>query len=223
MSTQAICGIKSRNRGRRRDRQGIIFSYLRALLKAPPWTWEIPAYFFVGGAAGASAVIGAVARMKGAGDGLASDARWIAAAGGFASAGLLVSDLGRPERFLNMLRVFKIQSPMSVGSWTLAAFSSASAAAAFADWIDRQSGGALPVRLVGDAAEIIAAAPGLVISTYTGVLIGATAIPAWSKNVKILPFHFGASALGTAVSVLELLGHGQLALNARTPEGTEGS
>ena len=31
------------------------------LLKQPPWTWEIPLYFFVGGAAGAAAVIGAIA------------------------------------------------------------------------------------------------------------------------------------------------------------------
>jgi hypothetical protein len=31
------------------------------LLKEPAWTWEIPLYFFVGGAAGAAAVIGAIA------------------------------------------------------------------------------------------------------------------------------------------------------------------
>ncbi len=182
-------------------------------LKQPVWTWEVPAYFFVGGAAGAAATIAAAARMAGGRPELVRDARWIAAAGGAISPPLLVADLGRPERFLNMLRVFKLQSPMSVGAWTLVAFSNAAGAAAFADWIDRASNGRIPVRVIGNAAETLAAATGLVLSTYTGVLIGATAIPAWSENVRILPVHFGASAVGTAVSILELLGHRDPALN----------
>ena len=102
-------------------------------LKAPVWTWEIPAYFFVGGAAGAAAVVAAVARVAGADPALVRDARWLAAVGGAASPALLVSDLGRPERFLNMLRVFKLRSPMSVGAWTLVAFSNAAGANAFAN------------------------------------------------------------------------------------------
>src|SRR6476620_6414101 len=115
------------------------------LLKPPVWTWEIPAYFFVGGAAGAAAVVGAVARASGANSTLVRDARWIAAVGGAASPVLLISDLGRPERFLNMLRVFKLQSPMSVGAWTLVAFSTAAGAAAFADLVTRQTDGSVPV------------------------------------------------------------------------------
>lgn len=183
------------------------------LLKAPVWTWEIPAYFFVGGTAGAAAVVGATARAAGASDALVRDARWIAAAGAAASPLLLISDLGRPERFLNMLRVFKVQSPMSVGVWTLVAFSTAAGAAAFADLVDRSSHGRVPVRVVGNAAEVLSAASGLVLSTYTGVLIGATAIPVWSKNVRLLPLHFGASSVGAAVSLLELFGHRNAALN----------
>jgi formate-dependent nitrite reductase membrane component NrfD len=182
-------------------------------LKQPVWTWEVPAYFFVGGAAGAAATIAAAARLAGGRPELVRDARWIAAVGGAISPPLLIADLGRPERFLNMLRVFKVQSPMSVGAWTLVAFSNAAGAAAFADWIDRASGGRIPVRLIGNAAESLAAATGLVLSTYTGVLIGATAIPAWSENVRVLPLHFGASAVGSAVSILELLGHRDPALN----------
>jgi formate-dependent nitrite reductase membrane component NrfD len=183
------------------------------MLKGPVWTWEVPAYFFVGGAAGAAAVIGAVARRLGADDRLVRDARWIAAAGAALSPPLLISDLGRPERFLNMLRVFKLQSPMSVGAWTLVAFSNAAAAAAFADAAHRATDGKLPVRVVGDAAEMLSAATGMVLSTYTGVLLGATAIPVWSANARVLPLHFGASGMGTAVSVLELLGHRTRALN----------
>jgi formate-dependent nitrite reductase membrane component NrfD len=177
------------------------------LLKKPGWTWEIPIYFFVGGAAGAAAVIGAMANWTGADRRLVRDARWVAALGGPISTGLLISDLGRPARFLNMLRVFKLQSPMSVGAWTLAAFGTASAASAFADAVDRMSGGLLPVRVLGNAAEALAASTGAVMSSYTGVLIGATVIPVWNQNVKTLPLHFAASGVGSAVSVLELLGH----------------
>jgi formate-dependent nitrite reductase membrane component NrfD len=182
-------------------------------LKQPVWTWEVPAYFFVGGAAGAAATIAAAARIAGGRPELVRDARWIAAVGGAISPPLLIADLGRPGRFLNMLRVFKLQSPMSVGAWTLVAFSNAAGAAACADWIDRASGGRVAVRVIGNAAETLAAATGLVLSTYTGVLIGATAIPVWSDNVRVLPVHFGASAVGAAVSILELLGHRDPALN----------
>jgi formate-dependent nitrite reductase membrane component NrfD len=183
------------------------------LLKPPVWTWEVPAYFFVGGAAGAAAVVGAVARAAGADAALVRDARWLAAVGGAASPALLVSDLGRPERFLNMLRVFKLRSPMSVGAWTLVAFSNAAGANVFARALVRVTRGRMPVTVVADAAEVLSAATGLVLSTYTGVLIGATAIPVWSRNVALLPVHFGASGLGTAVSLLELLGHRERALN----------
>jgi DMSO reductase anchor subunit len=173
------------------------------LLKAPVWTWEIPLYFFVGGAAGASSVLGFAAQLTTDDEDLVRDARRIAAIGAIVSGPLLISDLGRPERFLNMLRVFKPQSPMSVGAWTVAAFGGATAAAAFAPW--------KPVRTVAAAG---AAATGLVMATYTGVLLGVTAIPVWAENARLLPVHFSASALGSAVSLLELRGHKVPALNA---------
>ncbi|HKR66492.1 MAG TPA: NrfD/PsrC family molybdoenzyme membrane anchor subunit [Thermoanaerobaculia bacterium] len=182
------------------------------LLKPPVWTWEVPTYFFVGGAAGASAVLAAVAQVTGAGEELVRDARWIAAAGSALSAPLLISDLGRPERFLHMLRVFKVQSPMSVGAWTLAAFGTASSASAFAQLVGERTN--LPVKVIGDASAMLSAATGAVMATYTGVLLGATAIPIWSKHVTMLPVHFGASALGSAVSLLELRGHRHAALNS---------
>lgn len=188
--------------------------YGRPVLKPPVWTWEVPVYFFVGGAAGAAALIGAAARHGGGSDALVRDARWIAAVGAALSPPLLIFDLGRPERFLNMLRVFKLRSPMSVGAWTLVAFSNAAAASAFADLAHRMTRGRMPVAVPGEAAEVLAAATGLVLSTYTGVLLGATAIPVWSRNATLLPIHFGASGLGSAVSLLELLGHRGRALNS---------
>jgi hypothetical protein len=169
------------------------------LLKQPVWSWEVPLYFFVGGAAGASAVIGAMAQLNGSDRRLVRDARMHAAIGAMLSAPLLISDLGQPKRFLNMLRVFKPQSAMSVGAWTVTAFG------ALACGATALGGAILPAG---------SAVTGLVMSTYTGVLVGATAIPAWSSHAALLPAHFGASALGSATSLLELRGHDEPALNA---------
>jgi Polysulfide reductase len=169
------------------------------LLKAPVWTWEVPMYFFVGGAAGGAAVIGFAASASGIKGTLARDARWIAAAGGPISAMLLTSDLGRPERFVNMLRVLKPQSPMSVGSWTLVAFSGASTSAL------------IPVGRT--AATAASALLGCGMLTYTGVLIGATAIPVWHQHVRTLPVHFAASGMGSAAALLTLMGHDAPALD----------
>jgi hypothetical protein len=177
------------------------------LLKQPPWTWEIPLYFFVGGAAGSAAVIGAIADYTGADRELVQHARWIAAAGSVISPALLISDLGRPERFLAMLRVFKPQSAMSVGVWTLLGFSSGAAAAAFAGFLTDRYGPSLPVKVLENAGQAASMLFGLPFSNYTGVLIGATAIPVWNQNARDLPLHFAASGLGAAVGILELMGH----------------
>jgi len=172
------------------------------ILKKPVWTWEVPVYFFVGGAAGAAAMIGAAAQLAGGNERLVRDARRVAAIGANLSAPLLIADLGRPERFLNMLRVFKPQSPMSVGAWILSAFGASAMGALI-----------LPKKF-GDTAAIVSAAAGLGMATYTGVLIGATVIPVWAKHAATLPIHFGASATASAASILELRGHRSTALNA---------
>ena len=182
------------------------------MLKEPQWKWEVPLYFFVGGAAGSSAVIGAMANLVSGDRELARDARLVAAAGGLISTGLLIADLGRPERFLNMLRVFKTQSAMSMGAWVLAGFSAFSSATVVAQLVQEQFDIA-PVRVLGNVSEAFSAALGLPFHNYTGVLIGATAIPVWNKNVTTLPIHFGTSGLNSAVAILELLGHSNPALN----------
>ena len=182
------------------------------LLKEPQWTWEIPLYFFVGGAAGSAAVIGAMADWVGDDYELAKHARWVATAGSALSSALLISDLGRPSRFLNMLRIIKPQSAMSVGAWTLAAFGSFSAATTFAKLV-QERWDFLPVKIVANLAQFASAVSGLPFHNYTGVLIGATVIPAWNKNIETLPIHFGMSGVQSACSILELLGHENGALN----------
>jgi formate-dependent nitrite reductase membrane component NrfD len=172
-------------------------------LKQPQWTVEVPIYFFVGGLAGAASVIGAVGHFSSSDQRLIRHSRWIAAIGGLISPALLISDLGVPSRFLNMLRVLKIQSPMSVGSWTLVAFSnSAAAAAVFGELETRWPHDA--IRFFTSASQIASALTGMILSTYTGVLIGATSIPVWNEHISMLPVHFAASAMASAASALEL-------------------
>jgi hypothetical protein len=187
--------------------------YGKPLLKAPAWTFEVPLYFFTGGAAGAAAIIAGAARITGADPRLAHDARYLAAIGGAISPALLIADLGMPSRFLNMLRVFKVQSPMSVGSWTLFSFSSSSAAAAFFGAVARSRNRFGLVRAISNASQFISLLSGAVLASYTGVLIGATAIPVWNENVGMLPLHFAASGMGAAAAMLELRNHETAALN----------
>lgn len=169
------------------------------VLKAPVWKAWIPAYFFVGGVSGASAALGAVAQLGG-GRALApivTPARWITAAGLAASAGLLIVDLGRPARFLYMLRVFRPTSPMNIGTWIVSGTGACAAAAA-----------ALPLlgaRRLANAAGIAAGALGLGLATYTGVLVANTAVPAWQHGRRALPLLFPASGITGAASVLDLM------------------
>ncbi len=171
--------------------------YGRPVLHEPVWTWEIPAYFFTGGLGGASAVLSLAARVSGH-ERLAKTSLYIGAVGDAVSPLLLVSDLGRPERFLNMLRVFKITSPMSVGSWILLVSGGASSTAAALETL----GILKPVKL---AAEAVSALFGGALATYTGALVANTAVPTWHEARRELPFLFGASACATAGAACTLL------------------
>lgn len=192
--------------------------YGHPVVKPPVWTWEVPLYFFVGGAAGMSSVIAVCAIATHSSLMLTRAALWLAAGGALVAPLLLVSDLGRPGRFLNMLRVFKRRSPMSVGVWTLLAFGFFSVASAVCfesfRWVEFVS-----YRTLGDllfAFALAAAASGALLASYTGVLLGATAVPAWNRHRVLLPFHFVAAALGSAAGALELIGF------ANRPLGTLG-
>jgi DMSO reductase anchor subunit len=164
--------------------------YGRPVLKEPVWKQEIPWYLFTGGLGGASAVLSAAARITG-NERLARRSIYIGAASDAVSPLLLIADLGRPERFLNMLRVFKVTSPMSVGSWILAVSSSASSLSAFLNAIRR-------FHSLSDAARAVAAVSGAPLAVYTGTLFSDTAIPVWHEARHELPFLFGSSAAASA-------------------------
>jgi formate-dependent nitrite reductase membrane component NrfD len=170
--------------------------YGRAILKEPVWQPEIPAYFFTGGIAGCCSLLHGFGRVAGH-DRLAKTALYVGAAADIVSPALLVSDLGRPERFLNMLRVFKVTSPMSVGSWILFVSGGASNTAAVLELTGR-------LRPVKWAAELVSFATGAPLATYTGTLIANTAIPVWHEARKDLPALFGASAAASAGAATSL-------------------
>lgn len=182
-------------------------------LKPPVWTWEVPLYFFVGGLAGMSAVVAFAALTAGV-SGLAATAAGVAAVGGGLVAPILLAmDLGRPRRFLNMLRVCKWRSPMSVGAWLLTAFGACAVSGFVAVEVLRSTPGTLAT-VAAWSFLLPAALLGAVLATYTGVLIGATAVPAWVTHCRLLPVHFGVAGLGSAAAILELAGHRVPALNA---------
>ena len=166
------------------------------LLKPPTWTWEVPLYFFLGGISGTSACIALAAQIFGAPMNLIRMALWMGLIGASICPALLISDLGRPQRFLNMLRVFKWRSPMSMGSWILVGFSGCVFVAVVGiEFVARGYG--YPVVVAGLwLGEISAALTGLLLASYTGVLIGATAIPVWHEIGRLLPAHFLTSGLG---------------------------
>jgi formate-dependent nitrite reductase membrane component NrfD len=176
------------------------------LLKPPTWTWEVPLYFFLGGISGTSACIAFAAQLFQAETNLIRFALWMGLIGAAICPALLISDLGRPERFLNMLRVFKLQSPMSMGSWILVGFSGCVFVAVLGIELVVRGHTHPAIVTVLWLGEIAAALMGLLLASYTGVLIGATAIPVWSENRKLLPAHFLTSGLGGAAGILELAG-----------------
>jgi formate-dependent nitrite reductase membrane component NrfD len=164
--------------------------YGRPIVKEPVWTWEIPTYFFTGGLAGASGVLSSAARLAG-NDPLARRALYVGAAADLVSPLLLVSDLGRPERFHHMFRVVKVTSPLNLGSWVLLVSGGASTTAAVLQLLDRWR----PLRVAAAAVATLAGPP---LATYTGVLIADTAVPVWHEGRRELPWIFGASAAASA-------------------------
>lgn len=170
------------------------------MLNEPVWEWAIPAYYYVGGLTGAALVLGAAAQMgniRGR-EKLIRRCHWIGLAGATVSGGLLIYDLGVPSRFINMLRVFRPTSVMNIGAWILAG-----------------TGGTVFLSLVlsgrrswlGAIGEICGCAAGIFgagLATYTGVLVGNTAIPIWQASRKCLPVLFGTSAMSSVGALFDL-------------------
>src|SRR5689334_21913574 len=170
--------------------------YGRPVVKPPVWKHEIPAYLFTGGLAAGTAVVAAGPDLTGRP--ALRRVSWLGSfAGLLASLWFLVSDLGRPERFHHMLRVFKPTSPLSVGTWILSAFGPGVGAAALNELVPRRWRRTWPARLLARLARPLglsaaATAPG--VASYTAVLLSHTAVPGWNEVRDELPFVFAGSA-----------------------------
>lgn len=173
--------------------------YDQPMLKEPVWEPVIAIYFYVGGVSGATAALAAAAQLI-APDTMRSlikRGHWIGTIGAVLSAGLLIYDLGRPMRFINMLRVIRVTSPMSVGSWILSFFSTSVGAAAVLPY------GPRIFRPLASPFGIAAGVFGLGLAGYTGVLLAQTAVPVWQQSYRTLPILFISSGTAASAAVLE--------------------
>jgi len=167
--------------------------YGRPILKVTRWREpHLPAYLFLGELSGAAAVLGVAASARRR-PGLVRAGRLVAAAAAQAGAAFLTAELGRPERFINMLRVAKPTSPMSMGSWILVSHSGLTAAAAASSVTGRLAG-------IGGAAAAASAVTGPLLAAYPGVLLANTAVPAWHSSHRELPLLFAGGALTAAAA-----------------------
>jgi len=180
------------------------------VLKAPTWHWEITWYFFFGGLAAGCYAVASIASLFGS-----REDRAVARTGYYLSLlsllpcpPLLIKDLGRPERFLHMLRIFKVKSPMSMGTWGLVSFSFFSGVTAVIQaardgmlgrWWGARLLAALPQRLLVLPGTLL----GVFLGGYTGVLLTATSVPLWSRS-KVLGAVFLCSAISTSSALISL-------------------
>ena len=190
-------------------------SYGRPMIKKPTWKWPIPLYFFLGGVAGGAALIGAVADILGGErhKSTVRNARYLAVILAALCPIPLIQDLGRPARFHHMLRIFKVTSPLNVGTWILSAFGAVSGAlaakqAAEDDFVVRRESG-LGRFLRAVPSGPLAALHGLLgagLGGYTGVLLAVTAVPLWAAAGILLGPLFLATSVASGAAALTLIG-----------------
>src|SRR5579884_1066062 len=162
------------------------------VLKRPHWQWEIALYFWTGGIAAGTYLVAAIADLFGD-----EHDRPTVRAGRLlplplvlVSAALLIKDLGRPEKFYNMLRIFKLKSPMSAGTWGLTGFGGFVGLSALLELLTPGDGW----RGLRRTVAALGTPFGFFVGGYTGVLISATAVPLWAKNRLLWGPTFLASA-----------------------------
>ena len=180
--------------------------YDQPAVKPSLWGWKVSGYIFIGGLAGAAQILASAADLA---DGekfarIVRRGRTLALAGAAAGGPLLIADLHTPQRFYNMLRIFRRTSPMSIGTYVLMGFGLASAVLVAAQFArDRGRGGAA-LGIVARIAEVPAALTGAAMTTYTGALLGATSTPLWAAAPRLIPTLFGVSAMASAAAALSL-------------------
>jgi formate-dependent nitrite reductase membrane component NrfD len=201
-------------RRKRREQEGERQSYYGLpVIHGPHWKWLIIFYFFLGGISSGSFIIATVANLLGRKDmqPVVRVGRYLSLAALLPCPVLLILDLGRPERFLYMLRIVKLRSPMSLGTWGLTIFGGLCGLSAVRQaaqdgllaWLPvlPRLLMLLPARALGIAGSVF----GFFVGGYTGILLALTAVPLWARNYALLGPLFLASALSTATSAITFI------------------
>jgi hypothetical protein len=181
---------------RARDGEELPVAVQGPIIRPAVWTWEVPLYFWFGGIATGSSFVAVACDAAGDHDS-ARIARRVTLAAIGPGAPLLVMDLGRPLRFLHMMRIFKPRSPMSMGAWCLSAFSGVAFGAVAADLLGRPRLG----RLLGVKTAVL----GTYLGSYTGVLLASTAVPVWARSRLFLGPIFIATGTATGAAANRLV------------------
>ena len=184
-------------------------------IKRAHWTWQVPLYFWIGGIGAGTQLFATVAQLLGHKDeALTRVSRYTVLVTMLLSPVLLIWDLGRPERFYNMLRILKLRSPMSTQSWSLFTFGNlggliaARQAAEDGLLLGDNFLSRLVIRLVPARLLTVLALPfGLFVGFNTGNLVSATSVPIWARNWMLMGPTFLASGVSTALSWLSLVLH----------------
>jgi formate-dependent nitrite reductase membrane component NrfD len=191
------------------------------MLKPSVWSIDIPIYYFLGGTAGAALTLGAAIQLvTRRGDDplrrLSSICHWTGIIGSTAGAAFLIHDLGRPSRFLYMMRVFRPTSPMNMGTWIL---SGAAPTAILTGLLINRDGLA---GKVGEVTGYLSGIFGAALAGYTGVLVSNSAIPVWQEARRWLPIMFMGSSAAAAASIIDLLARDARAARLATLFGAAG-
>jgi formate-dependent nitrite reductase membrane component NrfD len=183
--------------------------YERSTVKPSPFNWTVAAYIFVGGVAGAAQIIAALADLRGRGEAktVVSPGRYIALAGTIIGAPLLIADLHTPNRWFNMLRIFRATSPMSIGSWILSTFGTFAGATAAADMAEQRKMLGRPglFRRLARVFQVPAALAGAGMTFYTGGLLTATSTPLWAAAPRLIASRFAGASMAAAAASLALI------------------
>jgi formate-dependent nitrite reductase membrane component NrfD len=190
----------------KRDGAAIPTYYGLPALKASLYGWKVSSYMFVAGVAGSAQIIATVADLTDRESNRATirHGRYAAVAGAALGAPLLILDLHTPQRFYNMLRIFRPTSPMSIGTYVLTGFGMLSGLLAFGQLLRDRGVAPAAIERGAGFVEVPAAILGMGMSTYTGALLAATSTPLWAAAPRLIPAAFGASAMASAAALLSL-------------------
>ena len=179
----------------------------RPLLKAPHWEWNVVTYLFLGGIMGGLGLIGVLCDPHDESQRrLRRSARFASLALAAVNPAILISHLGRPERFLHMMRIVKFKSPMSMGVWGLVLYSGAAAANVARELADMRVVPGWFRALAPPPLNPLQALLGAFMAGYTGVLLSATANPFWASGKRHIPATCVASGAASACALASLIG-----------------